>query len=67
MLPGRPPSRLDNVDAFAELGSFNNEGAMLVIAVNGTNIDTSLEVTEYVIKTLMEGNYAPAEDTASED
>ena len=27
-----------------------NEGAVLIIAANGTNIDTSLEVAEYVVE-----------------
>lgn len=53
--------RLDNVAALRDLGVMNNEGACLVIAANGTNIDTSMAVAERLLRNLMEGNYAPAE------
>lgn len=53
--------RLDSVTALSELGSFYNEGACLFIGANSTNIETSMEVAEYVIAQLMEGNYASAE------
>lgn len=53
--------RLDDVDALADIGSFNNEGACLFIGGNSNNVDTSMQVIEYVVGQLMEGNYAPAE------
>ena len=59
--------RLDNVDGLLDVGSFNNEGACMFIASNGTNVDTSMQVAEYIIQQLMEGNYAPAESVESAD
>ena len=59
--------RLDDVDGLLDIGSFNNEGACMFIASNGTNVDTSMQVAEYVIQQLMEGNYAPAESVESAD
>ena len=53
--------RLDPVTALAETGSMPNEGAILIVASNGTNVETSLEVVEYVVERLMEGYHAPAE------
>lgn len=53
--------RLDSVTALSETGSMPNEGAVLIVASNGTNIDTSLEVAEYVVERLLEGYDAPAE------
>lgn len=53
--------RLDNVDALREMGCFDNEGACLFIGGNSTNIETSMEVAEYIVTQLLEGNYASAE------
>ena len=53
--------RLDTVNALAETGSFPNQGACLIVAANCTNVDTSLEVAQYVVERLLEGYDAPAE------
>ena len=58
---------LENVTGLDELNAFTTEGAYLIIAANGTNIDTSMEVTEYIVRTLMEGDYASTESTESAD
>lgn len=55
--------RLDEVDALLELEAFNNEGAYLVIASNGTNIETSMKTVEIMIEDLMEGNYHVATES----
>ena len=55
--------RLDEVDALLELEAFNNEGAYLVIASNGTNIETSMKTVEIMIEDLMEGNYHVAAES----
>ena len=47
--------RLDNVTALSENGIFNNESACLIVAVNGTNIDTTMATLDYMIRSLMEG------------
>lgn len=57
--------RLDNVTALRELGVMANEDAFLVMASNGTNLETSMATTEYIIRTLMEGYDAPAEASES--
>lgn len=49
--------KLDGVSGLAEIGAFNNEGAVLVITANSTNTDTSMQVAEYIIRQLMEGDY----------
>lgn len=49
--------KLDEVDALAELGAFDNEGAYLLITSNGTNVKTTMRVVEIMIEDLMEGNY----------
>lgn len=46
---------LDNVSALLDIGSFDNRGANLIIAGYGSNTETTLEVTEYMIRRLMEG------------
>lgn len=53
--------RLDNVTALSELGAFNNNGAVLMIMWNSTNLETTMNVVEHMIRGLMEGAYAPAE------
>ena len=52
---------LDNVDALAQLGAFNNEGAFLCVANNGGNVQTTMKALEYMLEDLMEGNYAGTE------
>lgn len=54
---------LDNVTALDEINAMFNDGAELIIAGNCSNIETTLEVTEYFIRELLEGNYAPAQST----
>jgi len=46
--------KLDNVDALYECGAMDNEGTYLIIASNGTNIDTTLETVEIMMRALME-------------
>jgi len=46
---------LDNVSALLDIGSFDNRGANLIISGYGSNTETTLEVTEYMIRRLMEG------------
>jgi len=52
---------LDNVDALAQLGAFNNDGAFLCVANNGGNVQTTMKALEYMLEDLMEGNYAGTE------
>lgn len=51
---------LDPINALRENGIFENQGAYLVIASNGTNIPTSRDVVTYMLERLAEGTYAPA-------
>lgn len=46
--------RLDPVSKLAELGAMNNEGAFLVVTINGTNQDTTLRALENMIDLLTE-------------
>lgn len=55
--------RLDNVPALAEMGAFNNNGAVLMIMWNSTNLETTMNVVEHMIRGLVEGTYASAENT----
>ena len=55
--------RLDNVPALAEIGAINNNGAVLMIMWNSTNLETSMDVVEHMIRSLVEGTYASAEST----
>lgn len=59
--------KLDSVTALADLGAFNNENAYLIIAANGTNIDTTLKTVETILTSLLEGNYASAENSQAEN
>lgn len=52
--------RLDGLDALRERGAFNNEGAFLAIAVNGTNVETSMRVAEIVVEDLKKGGLEDA-------
>jgi ABC-type glycerol-3-phosphate transport system substrate-binding protein len=47
--------RLDNVDNLYKWGCMDNEGAYLVIACNGTNIDTTIHSVDFMLRALMEG------------
>lgn len=55
--------RLDNFPALAELGAINHNGAVLMIACNSTNVETTMEVIEHMMIGLSEGTYAHAEST----
>lgn len=55
--------RLDSVNALAELGAFANSGAYLVICPNSTNVETTMDVIEYMLTNMLEGKYASAEST----
>lgn len=57
--------RLDNVTALAELGAINYNGATLMIMNNSTNLETTLDVLDHMLRNMLEGNYAPAESTES--
>ena len=46
--------RLDNVDGLYNCGAVDNEGTYLVIASNGTNIETTIETVEIMLRALME-------------
>ena len=52
---------LDNVTALAELGAVNVGGATLMIMNNSTNLETTMDVLDHMIRNMLEGNYAPAE------
>lgn len=55
--------RLDNLPQIAELGAISNGGATLMIMNNSTNLETTMEVIDHMIRNMLEGNYAPAEST----
>lgn len=44
--------KLDSLDALYDLRAMYNEGACLVVAVNGTNIETSMKTAELLVKRL---------------
>lgn len=46
--------KLDNVDGLYKCGAMDNEGTYLVIASNGTNIETTMETVEIMMRALME-------------
>jgi len=43
----------------------NCGGATLMIMNNSTNLETSMEVIDHMLRNMLEGNYAPAESTES--
>lgn len=47
--------RLDGLDALRARGAFNNEGAFLAVAANGTNVETSVRVAAYIVEDLQKG------------
>lgn len=53
--------KLDNVTALAELGAISNNGTALMIMYNSTNLETTLDVIDHMLRGMMEGNYAHAE------
>lgn len=53
--------KLDNLPQIADLGAISNGGAALVIMNNSTNLDTTMEVIDHMLRSMLEGNYAPAE------
>jgi len=46
--------RLDNVDALYNSGAMENEGTYLVVACNGTNIETTIKTVDIMMRKLME-------------
>jgi len=46
--------KLDNVDGLYKNGVMDNTGAYLVITNNGTNIETTLETIDVMMRALME-------------
>ncbi|MBR0366908.1 MAG: hypothetical protein IJH86_00760 [Clostridia bacterium] len=44
--------RLDSLTALRQMEAFDNEGAFLVIAANGENIEASLRAAEYLVEDL---------------
>lgn len=46
--------KLDGLDALRDMQAFNNQGACLVVAQNGQNIDSSLLAAEYLVEDLKE-------------
>ena len=54
--------RLDSVDALAQMGAFNNEGAFLCVTNNGGNQETTMKALEYMLEDLT----TEADDAATE-
>lgn len=50
--------KLDGVNALADLGAFNNQGAYLCVMVNSTNQETTLEALEHMMDILAEAENA---------
>ena len=44
--------KLDALPNLANLGAMYNEGAVLIVASNGTNIETSMNVAEYIVEAI---------------
>lgn len=57
---------ISSADALAKVGAFDNTDAYLIVAGNGTNIDTSMQTAEFMIRTLLEGYDVPAESASPE-
>lgn len=57
--------RLDNFNTFSELGAITNRDAVLVIPCNSTNLETTMETVDYMLRNMTEGKYAPAESSES--
>ena len=55
--------RLDSLTALARLGAMDNEGALLCLADNGDNPETTLRALEVMMKELTEASDAGTEDT----
>lgn len=55
--------RLDDVDALAELGVMNNQGAVLCLADNGDPLEPTLRALEVMMKDLTEASHAGTENT----
>lgn len=53
--------RLDSVDALAQLGAFDNEGAFLCVAANGGNVETTMKALETMMSDLTEASHAGTE------
>lgn len=52
--------KLNNIPQLQENGIVASENMYLVIASNGSNPETSMDVISYMLKQIAEGNYAPA-------
>ena len=52
--------KLDELDALAQLGAFDNEGAYLAIAKDGGNIESTMKAVTHVVADLREGVKADA-------
>ena len=50
--------RLDSVDALAEMGAFDNEGAFLCVTTNGGNTEAAMKALEYLMRDLTEASHA---------
>ena len=53
--------RLDGVDALVERGAFNNEGALLCVANNGGNVESTMRALETMMADLTEEDHAGTE------
>ena len=53
--------RLDGVTALAQRGAFLNEGALLGVAANGGNVETTMKALEVMMKDLTEASHAATE------
>ena len=53
--------RLDSVDALVERGAFNNEGALLCVATNGSNVENTMKALEVMMADLTEAEHAGTE------
>ena len=55
------------IDTLSEMGVFYNKEAYLVVACNGTNIDTTCKVLEYMIEDLQEVQFDVSTDGEAEE
>ncbi len=53
--------RLDGVDALIRRGAFNNEGALLCVANNGGNVESTMKALEIMMRDLTEESNAGTE------
>lgn len=55
--------RLDSVTALTTRGAFASEGAILCVASNGGNVETTMKALEYMLQDLTEETHDPAGTT----